>query len=761
MATYVGGTSNVGTGASYTVSLNGTLTGGSNSSPSQGDLILVFTGEANSASVTSTCSGNNGGSYSTIRAHKNSPDTHDANLDSFYKFAGATPDTTLTITRGNNNTTYGSGTVVHVWRGIDPTTPFNVTPTVASGTNGSAANPPAITPTIAGSIVLYVGHASQLAASGTVYTTAGTYPISIKGDGSTGDSIIMASHYTAWTSGAYDPAAFTGSTTTTALAWVGLTIVLAPFVRSLTCNSGSYTYTGSSATITRTYNGGVVLQSAYNVDDSSGNGTTLAATLNGVTAGSTLVAFVGFGDTGTITCSVSDGTSYTAAADGKRRDTVNNQSSQVFYLPNAGSGNHTITATLSTLTPYRRIRVFEIAGLATSTIEDGAAGQFQTNVGTTTDSISSTATGTTSNANDFVLGLTQDTGNLDPGTGTMAAGTGFTLIGTNQILAAEYKNVTSTGAQTATFTDSKNSNRTTHVLVLKTLVTGPTNYSVIAQSGSYTYSGSSATITRNRSLSASAGSYTYTGSSAVLTKGAALNHRSLTANAGSYTYTGSTATLVRGRSLSATAGSYSYSGQSATIRRNRSLTASSGSYTYTGQSATILRGRSLSASAGSYAYSGQSAALSRGRSLTAQAGSYAITGSSSDITIGAALNHRYLTASPGSYYYNGSTATLLLGRSLTASPGSYTYTGSSADINKGLGGYSIVCEPGSYLITGSSATITAIVTSLSEASILAIAQAVWERGLPLTSEPVVTYGTTELTQRDLNAISHAVWSRTL
>ena len=560
---YVGGTSGGGTGASYTVSLNGTLTGGSNSSPSEGDLILVFTGEANGASVTSTCSGNTSGSYSTIRAHQNVADTHDANLDSFYKFAGATPDTTLTITRGSNNTTYGSATVVHVWRGADTSNPFNVTPTTASSANGSAANPAAITPTTAGSIIVYVGHASQLAASGTAYTTAGTYPISLKYDGSTGDSIVMASHYTAWTSGAYDPAAFTGSTTATSLGWVALTLVIQP--------------------------------------------------------------------------------------------------------------------------------------------------------------------------------------------------------------------------------------------------APPTNYPLTCNSGSYSYTGSSATVTRFMSLTASSGSYSYTGSSADITKGAALNHRSLTANAGSYTYTGSTSTLSRGRPLTASAGSYSYSGQSTTILRKRSLTASAGSYTYTGQSSVIYRGRPLTASPGSYSYSGQSATLSRGRPVTAQAGSYTYTGNSADITKGAALNHRSLTAQAGSYSYTGSTAILLLNRSLAATAGSYTYSGQTATLAVGMAltassgsysyagqsasvdrgrvleasagsyaytgsdaellhetlGYSIIAEPGAYVLTGHSATITGIVTTLSEAAILAIAQAVWERGLPLTSEPVVTYGTSELTQRDLNAISHAVWSKAL
>ena len=249
--TYVGGTSGGGTGASYTVSLNGTLAGGSNSSPSAGDLILVFTGEANGASVTSSCSGNTAGAYSTIRAHQNVADTHDANLDSV-----------LQVRRrdARHHPDDHQGQQQHDLRVIDgcpclarrrSASPFNVTPTIASSANGSAANPAAITPTTAGSVVLYCGHASQLAASGTAYTTAGTYPISLKTDGSTGDSIVMASHYTAWTSGAYDPAAFAGSTTATSLGWVAVTIVIAPEVRSLTCSSGSYTYTGSSATLMR------------------------------------------------------------------------------------------------------------------------------------------------------------------------------------------------------------------------------------------------------------------------------------------------------------------------------------------------------------------------------------------------------------------------------------------------------------------------------------------------------------------------------
>ena len=45
--TFVGSTTGAGTGASYTVSLNGTLAGGSDTSPSPGDIVVVFVGESN------------------------------------------------------------------------------------------------------------------------------------------------------------------------------------------------------------------------------------------------------------------------------------------------------------------------------------------------------------------------------------------------------------------------------------------------------------------------------------------------------------------------------------------------------------------------------------------------------------------------------------------------------------------------------------------------------------------------------------------
>lgn len=206
---------------------------------------------------------------------------------------------------------------------------------------------------------------------------------------------------------------------------------------------------------------GAFVQSGYTVDDSGGSASTIAVTLPGVTAGNLLAAHVGWGDSGG-TCAVNDGTAY-SVADTHRSDVTNNESGQVFYLPNVGAGSHPATATFTGATPpFRRIRLVEISGLATSSPIDQNIGNVQTAAGTSANGVTSTATSATTNANDFVVGFTQDTTEPDPGTGTLTAGTGYTISGTNLIMGLESKNVAATGAQTATFTQSVNNGRITH-----------------------------------------------------------------------------------------------------------------------------------------------------------------------------------------------------------------------------------------------------------------------------------------------------------
>jgi len=218
--------------------------------------------------------------------------------------------------------------------------------------------------------------------------------------------------------------------------------------------------------------GSIVQQRAF---VTSSGVTTVSDTITGVTAGNHIVAHVGCDDgAGTITISgVSDGTAY-SLGDAKRVDTGNNQFGTVYYLENAGSGSHTVTATATGGTPTNMVlRLFEVSGLQTSASLDKNTGQAQASPGTGADGVSSGATATTANANDFIMGFTQNTGEAPSGTSAITAGTGFTKSGTADYMACESKSVSSTGTQTATFTQSVNVARVTHVIAFKEISSGP------------------------------------------------------------------------------------------------------------------------------------------------------------------------------------------------------------------------------------------------------------------------------------------------
>jgi hypothetical protein len=226
---YVGGVTGQGTGASYTISLNGTLTGGIASSPSPGDVVVVASGFGGTANGTAslTVSGNSTGAYTAAHAGLYSDDTWDTNFRVFYARQGATPDTQLTIERVSN-TAYGGATAVHVWRGVDPTTPMDVTPVTATGINGSRPNPPAITPITPGAVVLACGCGMQTSTGSAFTVPSGMQNgVSVNSDGSTSDcGTFIAS--ISWTSGSYDPAQATGGTTSTSSSWAASTLALRP-----------------------------------------------------------------------------------------------------------------------------------------------------------------------------------------------------------------------------------------------------------------------------------------------------------------------------------------------------------------------------------------------------------------------------------------------------------------------------------------------------------------------------------------------------
>ena len=253
---YVGGTSGVGTSTGYSVSLNGTLTGGIASSPAAGDIVVVASGFGNTASSAPAITGNNSGAYQALGAAVHANDTWDTEFRAFYQVMGSTPDTSLTVTRVTN-TAYGGGTVVHVWRGQHATTPINVTGTPASGTNGAAANPPSVTPNASGAVVIAMGAGTMPSTEASGYTgiTGYSNAVAVKGDGSTSDfTVVMAS--LAWTSGAADPPVVSGGTQNNASSsWAAQTIALAPQPPAayvLDAQPASFVLSGQAATLLKT-----------------------------------------------------------------------------------------------------------------------------------------------------------------------------------------------------------------------------------------------------------------------------------------------------------------------------------------------------------------------------------------------------------------------------------------------------------------------------------------------------------------------------
>ncbi len=197
-----------------------------------------------------------------------------------------------------------------------------------------------------------------------------------------------------------------------------------------------------------------------------------------------------------------------------------------------------------------------------------------------------------------------------------------------------------------------------------------------------------------KTLTADSGSYSLTGSAASL-----LLKRQLAAAAGSYALTGTTANLKVGKKVAAAAGSYQVSGVNASLLHGWKVAAAAGSYSITGQTASLLHKWILGASAGAYNITGSVVGLLKpgNKILAADAGSYSISGQA------ASLLHKWIaTALSGSYSINGQSANLKLGRKVAALAGAYSINGINANLIKGK---RIALVAGAYTLTGNDATL--------------------------------------------------------
>jgi len=194
-----------------------------------GDLVIVaieISGTTDLAQSALTPTG-----YTAAHTDSYQNDNFDSNFQVSYKVMGGTPDTTLQIPPVPTTASQCCFCVI-VLRGVDTTTPMDVAPVVTGGTNTGVANAAAITPVTAGAWI--IAFAGSAVAAANIYTAPTNMSSSVgafrtvQGTGVTNQAVAGYSTLTTWTSGAFDPNAFGGSTSTNTGSWSAVTVAVRP-----------------------------------------------------------------------------------------------------------------------------------------------------------------------------------------------------------------------------------------------------------------------------------------------------------------------------------------------------------------------------------------------------------------------------------------------------------------------------------------------------------------------------------------------------
>lgn len=223
---YVGGQVAGRTNASAALLVTFSLTGGLASTPAANDLVIVtcVTGSAagNPAMAVTTPTG-----YTALGQLNQSAVTADTSMNVSYKFMGGTPDVDVTIP-GTTNNAWGEAYGILVFRGVDQGTPMDATAVSAGGTGTGRPDPASITPITPGAWPVICGGGA--AGTGANYTAPANYTtdfITTSGADTT-DAMVGCGYRADWSSGAENPAPYTGGTTGANDSWTAYTLALRP-----------------------------------------------------------------------------------------------------------------------------------------------------------------------------------------------------------------------------------------------------------------------------------------------------------------------------------------------------------------------------------------------------------------------------------------------------------------------------------------------------------------------------------------------------
>jgi hypothetical protein len=224
---YVGGNSNSGaTNTTVSVSLTN-LTGGLSSSAAEGDIVIVCTSNTDYSTPSVSTSG-----YSNFYSALSRGATYPNNMISSYKIMGSTPDTTVSCVFSSGLSVKAAAVAVYVWRGVDKTTPIDVTPQTTTGIASTGTNivPPAITPVTTGAlVVITAGLSCQNSSTPNLNDPTGySNLVRLNGFASNGNAGVLISSKVWGGSGAETPGIVDRSPSSTANAFCASTIALRP-----------------------------------------------------------------------------------------------------------------------------------------------------------------------------------------------------------------------------------------------------------------------------------------------------------------------------------------------------------------------------------------------------------------------------------------------------------------------------------------------------------------------------------------------------
>lgn len=208
--TYVGGrvVGTAGTTSEWNFGL-GSLTGGSDATPSPGDLVVITYCVASNADRSLLIRDAAGGTnYTTIGSEQLSADAFVTNMLVAYKFMPDPVDAQVyfseSVSGGTGNVADAGTAHMFVLRGVHAT-PLEQAAQQGTGINTHLVDPGGITPTTAGTYI-YVAGCGALATGGS-YTQGDLTDFKVNTIADTHDSDVGAG-YLAWTSGTYNPATF-------------------------------------------------------------------------------------------------------------------------------------------------------------------------------------------------------------------------------------------------------------------------------------------------------------------------------------------------------------------------------------------------------------------------------------------------------------------------------------------------------------------------------------------------------------------------